>query len=166
MPLDLKSRAQGCAALGCGTGCLGIVVWVLYLIGVSIAGALSSNAVVRQFEREGFRLTNYSSDYGSMSLAPLAPADFDNADLERLIALFQQKNGRSLDLNLDDCPRLTHIEPLAALPSEGLSSLSMNNCKNLVNLDGLKGQQYLRSLKLNGCEKLKDVDALAGVRHL
>ena len=70
MPLHLKSRAQGCAALGCGTGCLGAVVWLLYLIGAGITAGLNSKAVVRQFEGEGFRLTNYSSDYGSMSLAP------------------------------------------------------------------------------------------------
>jgi hypothetical protein len=162
MRSDLKWRAQGCAGLGCGMGCLGAVVWVLYLIAASTYVGMNSSAVERQFAREGFRLSNYSADYHSMTLAPLAPADFDNAALEQLVGLAREHNVNEggLSLNLDDCPKLTNVDALGAVPS-GLSSLSMNNCKNLANLDGLKNQQHVRDLKLNGCEKLKDVDALA-----
>jgi hypothetical protein len=146
---------------------LGAFLRVLYLVGASIYAGLNSSAVERKFARDGFRLTNYSPEYHSMSLAPIEPDDFDETALDRLLARAREVTvgeGR-LYLDLDNCPRLTKIDALAAVSAQ-LCSLSMNNCKNLANLDGLRNHRHLTYLKLNGCEKLQNVDAVSGAPNL
>jgi hypothetical protein len=167
MRFSFKPTASGCAKIGCGTCFLLLLAGFLYQVGLGVWSARTANAIVRQYERQGFRLKFYWPGYDPMTVEPIEPADFDDAALQRLIALYQQRTDRDahLELKLDHCPKLTKLDALEGVQSR-LLSVSLNNCGNLSNLEGLRKQQNLWSLKLNGCKKVTSVDALAGAHGL
>jgi hypothetical protein len=164
MRFRIKPTASGCANIGCGTLLLGGIIFV---VGLRFWNARTADAVVREYERQGFRLKSYSSYDGTMTIEPVVPADFDDAALSRLVTFYRKRNRRdgALTLEFDHCRRLTNLSALDEVASN-LTQLSLNDCGIITNLDGLRKQQLLWSLRLNGCKKLTNVDALPSAHHL
>ena len=68
----------------------------------------------------------------------------------------------SLDLN--GCMSLENVDGLKGCTN--LTSLSLRGCESLENVDGLKGCTDLTTLNLSGCKSLQNVDGLKGCTNL